>query len=391
MKELSYIFVTFLKLGATAFGGYMSLVALVQKQVVDIDKKLEEEDLLNGISLASVLPGPFAVNVCTYIGYRLKGLAGAVAAFTGLILPSFLMVVVLSYFYFTYGDVPAVKRLFGGITPAIIALIIAVGIGMAHKNIKDSLQGGLCLVAAVLLVFVGGFWVTCLLIAGSGLAGFLIYRGKESGRPGLPVGEVLRRNRRVMLAGAALLLLFIVIAWYGRRPDAPLQVKLLSSFSGVSLTLFGGGYVVIPALYELFVENLGWLTAAEFTDGIAIGQVTPGPIFITAAFIGYKVQALAGAALATIGMFTPPAVLTVVFSCFVDAFIHSPGIRAAMKGVRPAVIGMIFASAVVLGKGMTFSLPVLVIFMAVLLLSFLYNISPVSLIVGAGVAGLIII
>ena len=107
--SLLYIFLTFLKLGATAFGGYMSLIAIVQKQLVEVDKKLKEEDLLDGILLTSVLPGPVAVNTIAYVGYRLRGVSGAIVAFIGIIIPSFLLVILLSWLYFSYGNIPAVK------------------------------------------------------------------------------------------------------------------------------------------------------------------------------------------------------------------------------------------------------------------------------------------
>ncbi|MDR0429263.1 MAG: chromate efflux transporter [Tannerellaceae bacterium] len=391
MKELSYIFLTFLKLGATAFGGYMSLVALVQRQIVEIDKKLGEEDLLDGISFISVLPGPFAVNVCTYVGYRLKGILGAITAFTGIILPSFIMVVTLSYFYFTYDNIPTIKSLFNGVMPAIIALIITVATGMTRKNIKRRSQWLLCLVAAVLLICIGGFMVTCLLIIGSGILGLFLYKGSESDIPDTYTKGTSSVKKQIFLIGMALLLLLPAFLWYGHQPNIPVCFKVLSAFSGVSLTLFGGGYVVIPALHELFVENLGWLTSIEFADGIAIGQITPGPIFITAAFIGYKIAAIPGTVLATVGIFAPPALVTIISSYFVSTFIHSPKIKAAMKGIHPAVIGMIFASAFILAKGVAFSIPALLIFLAVLFLSFKYNISPVYLIIGAGVTGIIIL
>ena len=120
-----------------------------------------------------------------------------------------------------------------------------------------------------------------------------------------------------MTSGIVLLLLLCILLWGGQYPGAPEGIQIVSTFSGISLTLFGGGYVVIPALHELFVDNLNWLTSAEFADGIAIGQITPGPIFITATFIGYKVAGITGALLATLAMFTPPAVLTVLLSRFV--------------------------------------------------------------------------
>lgn len=387
--SLSYIFFTFLKLGATAFGGYMSLVAIVQKQLVEVDKKLKEEDLLDGISLTSVLPGPVAVNTIAYVGYQLRGVPGAIAAFAGIILPSFFLVIFLSWLYFSYGNIPAVKNVFSGITPAITALIVTVAIGMTRKTIKLPAQWTICLLAALLLILVGGFAVTFLLIIVSGVAGAFLFR--QSAEQTLPGDEKIHfENKQLVISGVVLLLLLCTLLWGGQYPGAPKDVQILSTFSGISLTLFGGGYVVIPALHELFVENLNWLTSAEFADGIAIGQITPGPIFVTATFIGYKVAGVLGAFLATVAIFTPPAVLTVLLSRFVKILNQSSVVKAAMKGVRAAVIGMIFASAITIGQTITPSVVSAIIFAAIFIISLKYTISPVYLIIASGVAGFIL-
>lgn len=388
--SLPYIFFTFLKLGATAFGGYMSLVAIVQKQLVEIDKKMNEEDLLDGISLTSVLPGPVAVNTIAYVGYLLRGIPGAIAAFAGIVLPSFFLVILLSWLYFTYGNIPAVKNIFSGIAPTITALIVTVAIGMARKTIKVPAQWVICLLAATLLIFIGGFTTTFLIIIGSGIVGYFLFH-QQQGKERLSNEEkLLFGNRQWIISGVVLLLLLCVLLFGGQYPGAPKNIQIISTFSGISLTLFGGGYVVIPALHELFVENLGWLTSAEFADGIAIGQITPGPIFITATFIGYKVAGIMGALLATIAMFTPPMVLTVLLSRFVKTLNQSTLVKAAMKAVRAAVIGMIFASAVTIGQTISVSIVSVAIFLVAFYISFKYTISPVYLILGSGVAGFIL-
>lgn len=388
--SLPYIFFTFLKLGATAFGGYMSLVAIVQKQLVEIDKKMKEEDLLDGISLTSVLPGPVAVNTIAYVGYLLRGIPGAIAAFAGIVLPSFFLVILLSWLYFTYGNIPAVKNIFSGIAPTITALIVTVAIGMARKTIKVPAQWVICLLAATLLIFIGGFTTTFLIIIGSGIVGYFLFH-QQQGKERLSNEEkLLFGNRQWIISGVVLLLLLFVLLFGGQYPGAPKNIQIISTFSGISLTLFGGGYVVIPALHELFVENLGWLTSAEFADGIAIGQITPGPIFITATFIGYKVAGITGALLATIAMFTPPMVLTVLLSRFVKTLNQSTLVKAAMKAVRAAVIGMIFASAVTIGQTISVSIVSVAIFLVAFYISFKYTISPVYLIIGSGVAGFVL-
>ena len=375
--SLSYIFFTFLKLGATAFGGYMSLVAIVQKQLVEVDKKLKEEDLLDGIFLTSVLPGPVAVNTIAYVGYHLRGIPGAVVTFAGIIIPSFLLVIFLSWLYFSYGNIPAVKNVFSGITPAITALIVTVAIGMTRKTIKLPAQWVLCLLAALLLIFIGGFTVTFLLIIGSGIVGGFLFR-QSVGQELISDGEKRTGSRQLMTSGIVLLLLLCILLWGGQYPGAPEGIQIVSTFSGISLTLFGGGYVVIPALHELFVADLNWLTSAEFADAIA------------ATFIGYKVAGITGALLATLAMFTPPAVLTVLLSRFVKILNQSSVVKAAMKGVRAAVIGMIFASAVTIGQTIMLSVVSVIIFLVTFFISLKYTISPVYLIIGAGVAGFIL-
>lgn len=388
--SLPYIFFTFLKLGATAFGGYMSLVAIVQKQLVEIDKKMKEEDLLDGISLTSVLPGPVAVNTIAYVGYLLRGIPGAIAAFAGIVLPSFFLVIFLSWLYFTYGNIPAVKNIFSGIAPTITALIVTVAIGMARKTIKVPAQWVICLLAATLLIFIGGFTTTFLIIIGSGIVGYFLFHQQQGKERLSNEAKLLFGNRQWIISGVVLLLLLCVLLFSGQYPGAPKNIQIISTFSGISLTLFGGGYVVIPALHELFVENLGWLTSAEFADGIAIGQITPGPIFITATFIGYKVAGIMGALLATIAMFTPPMVLTVLLSRFVKTLNQSTLVKAAMKAVRAAVIGMIFASAVTIGQTISVSIVSVAIFLVAFYISFKYTISPVYLIIGSGVAGFVL-
>ena len=387
--SLYYIFFTFLKLGATAFGGYMSLVAIVQKQLVEIDKKLKEEDILDGISLTSVLPGPVAVNTVAYIGYRLRGISGSIMAFLGIILPSFVLVILLSWLYFTYGNVPAVKNVFNGIMPAVTALIVTVAIGMSRKTIKSISQWIICAMAAILLVVVGGFAITLITIILSGVVGSFLYKQPLSSEQNCSKGTAINK-KQWLISGSVLLLLLCLLLWGGQSQDAPKNLRVLYTFSGISLTLFGGGYVVIPALHELFVDNLQWLTSSEFADGIAIGQITPGPIFITATFIGYKVAGILGASLATVGIFTPPAVLTVLLSRFVEALKQSAVVKAIMKGIRAAVIGMIFASAVTIGQTMVISVVSILIFVITFVISLKYVINPIYLILGSGLVGFVL-
>lgn len=153
------------------------------------------------------------------------------------------------------------------------------------------------------------------------------------------------------------------------------------------LTLFGDGYMIIPVIQNIIVDSLGWLTNREFTDAIALGQVTPGPIFISATFIGYKVGGFAGAVNATISIFLPPAILMALLSQFIDRIKHSPTVKSIFIGLRPAVIGMIFSAVVTIGKSAELAWPSFLIFFIVLFLAFKYKVNVAYLIPIAGFVG----
>lgn len=162
------------------------------------------------------------------------------------------------------------------------------------------------------------------------------------------------------------------------------------TFSGMSLTLFGGGYVIIPAMQQIIVDGYHWLTIKEFSDAIAMGQITPGPIFISATFIGYKVAGIVGACIATVAVFVPPGIVMIIFSEFLNKIKESVVIFAIFKGLRPAIIGMILSAAFSIGKGAELSWPSGIIFLIMLLLLMRFRMNAFYLIPLAGFAGIIL-
>lgn len=365
----------------------MALVAVVQKQVCQIDHKLSEEDLLDAISLASILPGPVAFNVVVYVGYKLRGYMGALTAFIAILLPCFLFVILLSWLYFSYGQTPAVRSIFDMIMPVVTGLILTTGINMSGKQLKTWPQWVIMVTACIAALAFKGYLTTLAIMVAGSLCGILFFREKQDNGSGLEADQ-LRTSLTTSGIIAVALAAFIICLHFVGEFSMPLQIA--SVFSGMSLTLFGGGYVVIPALNEMFVTNLGWLTSPEFADGIAIGQVTPGPIFISAAFIGYKVLGTAGATIATLAFFTPPALLMLLCSRFLEGIKNSQTIKAVFKGVRPAVIGLIFAAIPSVGKNMPLTWLPLLILAATIYLSIKHKLSPVYLIAGAGLLGFLI-
>lgn len=386
----------FLRIGSLSFGGFMALISMIEERFVEKGNYIENETLLDGISIASVLPGPMAVNVVTFVGYRLRGMGGALLGMLAVLIPTFVFIVVLSRFYFMYGNIPEVDKIFSGILPAVCAIILAVALNMARKNLKDKRQIAISVVAAAFLLVVGGFWSTLMIMVLSAVLGYYLFIKEERNKSGESFEqgyhiwyEVFRTNRIFFILLLLVIILIVVLPLLFPLPEnGNIEVlrKLMVTFGGVSVTLFGGGYVFIPMLQELIVENLHWLTTKEFVDGIALGQVTPGPIMISAAFIGYKLSGVMGALVSTIAMFLPPAILMIVVSHFID-YIKSSSVAAAFRGVRPAVIGMIFAAAYVIGQELTLEWGTLLIGISVFILSFKFKVSVMYLIPLSGVAG----
>ncbi|MFH0759740.1 MAG: chromate efflux transporter [Bacteroidota bacterium] len=391
-----YLLINFLKIGATSFGGYLAMVSVVQDQMVNRDKTVKNELILDGISLASVMPGPLAVNVVTYIGYHLNGIRGALISMMAAILPSFLLVLALSWSYFEYGALPLVDNIFSGIMPAVVAIIIIVAIRMAKKSVSDYKQWGICILSGLLLIWVGGFFVTLGLIITGGLAGFILYYKSLAPKEHSGISPAKKKKTIpylfLSILGTAVAIILIVPHFSGPGMQGFFTDirKLMVVFSGMSLTLFGGGYVFIPAIQETVVQNLHWLSVREFTDGIAIGQITPGPILISATFIGYKVAGIWGAFIATIAIFLPSGVLMIAGAHFLEKFKKSNLVTSIFMGLRPAVIGMIFAASFTIGRNIEINWQSIVIFFLVFFINFNYKVNAAILIPVSGILGIIL-
>jgi chromate transporter len=385
--SLSSLFWIFFRIACTSFGGFMAMISVVENVVVERKKLLTHQAMLDGISLASMLPGPVAVNVCTYVGYRLRGRMGALVAATAAILPAFVLVVALSAAYFRWGQIPAVGKLFMGFIPAVTAVIVAAAWNMSRKSLTGLREQAIAIAAFAALLGIGGFYSTLGIILGAGVTGWLLFRtspGPASQPPPdkKPAVSGTPFNANALLLSAAPI---VQIPWWS--VDPAILMKLCAVFAGMSVMLFGGGYVFIPMIQEIVVTNQKWVTSQEFVDGIALGQITPGPILVSAAFIGLKVAGLAGATVATTAIFAPPAVLMVVASNAFERLQRSSAIQAALRGVRPAVIGMIFAAAVVVGRT---AVPVwysIALFAVALYALIRFRVEAVWIIPAAGAAG----
>ena len=395
--SLTYLFFTFLKIGSISWGGFMALIAVVGKQLVERDKIIREEMILDGISIASVLPGPVAFNVVTYLGYRLRGIRGALVSITGIILPSFIMILILASLYSKYGELPVFNRFFQGVLPAITAVVLSVAVTMVQKQVKDYKQVIICALACLVMIFFHAFYATLLVIVFSALTGFLLFNDSGPETENKKISAVPIYYWRIAFFASAffIILLGIWLLIILSEPADKSQFKLLQTiflaFSGMSLTLFGGGYVIIPAMQQVIVDGLHWLTINEFSDAIAMGQITPGPILISATFIGFHIAGFLGACVATVGIFLPSGIVMIIFSGLLSKIKDSPKINAIFKGMRPAIIGMIISAAFTIGKGAVLAWPSAAIFLTVFILLVRFKVNVVWLIPLAGVAGVILL
>lgn len=400
--SLLSLFLTFLKIGSTAFGGFMALISVVQNYTVERHKLLRHEDILNATSIATILPGPVAMNVVAYVGYRLRGIPGAIITTTAVTLPSFLLLLFLTYAYFHWGNIPAVEKFFMGFIPAVAAIIVAAAWNMGKKTLQGPREFVLFAAAFALLMGVGGFFTTLAIIAMSGLLGFLLFRPRAPKSADNPENGKANENQadkgqaadaHVLPDKGKLYSSAVAPIVVGMAPilsvDMMAVFKLFSTFAAMSVLLFGGGFVFIPLMQESVVEVYGWVTPQEFVDAIALGQVTPGPILISATFIGFKVAGLLGAIAATIGIFTPPAMLMLFCAHHFERMKDSLNLQAVMRGIRSAVIGLIAAAAVVIAQTAEANIFSLIIFAVALLALLRLRVEVAFIIPAAGLSALL--
>ncbi|MDQ3111761.1 MAG: chromate efflux transporter [Bacteroidota bacterium] len=396
MQQISLfrLFLIFLKIGITSFGGNIALVAAVRKDLCERRKLLTDEQVLDFTTLGNILPGPLATNVISACGYAVRGLPGALLGLTGVILPALILICVLAEFYFRNGESETVLTVFGGLLAGVAAIITVTAWSLAKKSIKNPLQVFILVAAAAAIFLFKGFLVTLAIIFGAGLLGFLFFKTKpfDQNSPATSLQQKKRVRSFVPLA-ALITVVFTGLLLYLIIPGSVYlqNLRLLGlTFGSMSVTLFGGGYVFIPAIEKVVVGTHHWVTSREFADGIAMGQITPGPVAITASFVGYKISGIWGAVVSAIAIFFPPAILMLLAQQFIDRIKNKPGVESVFKGVRPAVIGMILASVWIIGKSAPQDWQSIVIFATILILSLWRNYDTIILIPIAGVMGFLL-
>jgi chromate transporter len=324
----------FLKLGITAFGGPAAHIGLMHTEVVQRRKWLDDQEFLDLLGATNLIPGPNSTEMAIHIGYRRAGWPGLIAAGVCFIFPAMLIVLALAWVYVRWGATPQASGLLYGVKPVIIAIILKALWDLGKKAVKSPLTAGVGL--AVLGLYFLNVNEILLLFAG-GLLVMLAANWK---------------HLRNMHARAALFpLVANAAASLPWALAAPFHLSVLFlTFLKIGAVLYGSGYVLLAFLRADFVQRLGWLTDHQLLDAIAVGQITPGPVFTTATFIGYILGGLPGALLATLGIFLPSFIFVAASNPLIPKMRRSAWIGALLDGVNVASLGLMGAVTIDLGR-----------------------------------------
>jgi len=346
MPSLTEMAWRFLKIGMIGFGGGMAIIALMERECVRRHHCIESEEFLHGVGLGQLL-GTFATNAALFIGYRVHGILGGLVTATAFLLPSIVLVIALSWLYFTYHTIPALQQAQLGVGPVVIALIVSSAIGMGIKTMRTwpmMLMGILACVASLLHVN------PVLILVMAGAMGLAFKFGHST--------MVTHLSETMLLNSPPDVNSIKVAATGGLSSTSPIPIissvgllGLALTFFKIGLVFFGGGFALIPILHHQLVTDLGWLTQREFVDGVAISQLTPGPIAVLATFAGYHAGGVMGALVATVALFAPSFSLMLIISHFYQRLRHLSAVRDFLAGISPAVVGLIIAAAVALAPG----------------------------------------
>lgn len=354
------LFLSYIIIGSVGFGP--TLAAETQKRLVQKDQWIKEEHFVNGLALAQLLPGATFVNLTVYIGYKLRGAIGALTAFFALLLMPFSAMLVLAHIYFTYHTIEIVSMLFKGAAAVIVGVIAQAVVEVGRSTVADTPAGIIALGAAGLLLCSGSPFAVLLAAAAAGILAY--YRLLRSQIEGLTEDSSTGQKNDSYLAGHVGRLFIIAaiaaMALYA-IPIQPILLQLGWVFFRMGVVLFGGGLSMIPFIQQEIVSHYGWMTLEEFAVGIALSQMTPGPVLTIATFIGYKVAAIGGAIAATLGIFLPSLFLVIGTAEIHQKIRNNSWVQAALKGVAASFTGMMAVMVIGLARHSLTELPSLAV------------------------------
>jgi chromate transporter len=361
----------FLRLGATGFGGPVALVGYMQRDLVEERGWISAEEFANGVALAQMAPGPLAAQLAMYLGWVRGRAWGATLCGTAFVLAPFLIVLALAAGYAAAGELPWIRRAFVGVGAAVICVVARSALKLSKLTLaKNASLWVIALANAAAVLAWQRESVTLLLLSGMAL---LAWRHSFSvaGAAGL-IPPITMRAAPAVFAYSKMATLFIFFAKAGAA-------------------VFGSGLAIIPFLYTGAVQQYGWLTEQQFLDAIAVSMITPGPVVITATFIGYLVAGAPGGTIAALGVFLPPYIIVLLVAPRFGDVLRNPRIRTLVDGITAAATGAIIGAALLLGYRMLSSVTAVGIAGVVLVLMLTrVRVPEPALIISAGIVSALI-
>ena len=371
-RNVAEVALLFLKLGLTAFGGPAAHIAMMHDEIVKRRQWLSEQEFLDLVSATNLIPGPNSTEMAIHIGYRRAGWPGLLAAGICFIVPAVIIVLVLAWIYLHFGTIPQVGWILYGVKPVVIAIILQALWSLGPKAIKNRL------IAVVLIIIVSAYFIGVNEILLLFVGGALVLMASQ--------------YRQLHSAAMGLFLLPADAAGTGLASSTVVPfdlARLFFTFLKIGSILYGSGYVLLAFLRADLVTRFGWLNDQQLIDAIAIGQVTPGPVFTTATFIGYLLGGLPGGLLATLGIFLPSFVFVALSIPLIPRLRNSARFGAFLDGINIASFGLMAAVTWQLGRASLTDPLTIAITLASLFALIRYKVNSTWLITSGALVGLL--
>lgn len=367
-----------MKLGTIGFGGAIALVGYLQRDLVEKWGWISKHDFIHGLTLAQLSPGPLATQLAIYIGWLLKGTLGATIVALSFIFPSFIIIVTIAYLYLYFGESVWMHGAFYGIGASVIAVVAQGAYNLARMVVdRDWLLWLICLGNFVLMITMKSESIPIFVLSGFIVLLIRVFFQKQ------PPSEPPLPPKIDGKSSSFIPVIFFPSFWSGitHLATQSITLKMGLYFAWAGAFVFGSGLAIIPVIHTGVVQEFHWLTEQQFLDAVAAGLITPGPILITVAFIGFLVSGLKGAFAATFGVFIPCYLIVIILAPHYQRYAHNIYLKTMILGITTAAAGAILGSTVILGQQAIIDLYTLLIFGVSLFLPLIYKKIPPSLLV----------
>jgi chromate transporter len=331
----------FLRLGALGFGGPVALANYMRTDLTEKRQWLTLQEYDEGLAIATACPGPLAYQLGIYCGFVLQGFLGALTAAVTFAIAPFIIVVAAGYFYVQYASAWEVHALFYGVGPVVVALIVKACWNLAQKTIRTDAVAWMIAAAACAITLVVQKELTAIFLA-AGLLGIFVFT--QTAKRSSETARAPAANSTTTRGIAPLFGLLALSA------NSAMTLKIFLFFFRTGLLVFGSGLVVVPFLKTYVVDQYHWLNQQQFLDSVAIGMMTPGPVVITATFVGFLLRGFPGALAATIGIFSPSFLFTVIGTPLLRRYRSNVRLQGFVRGVTVAVVGVLVGTTYLVGK-----------------------------------------